>query len=97
MIVLGDHRERRPGHTNVVNHRPNGGIDDRQRLVGVRKRRNVDLPEPLNQLHRTERGTWGAACAHAADHLAGTVAHLAAAGVRHLTWAPGTRVEDPAV
>jgi hypothetical protein len=51
MVVLGDDGECRPGHAHLGEHRPNRGVDHRQRLVGVRERRDVDAQQPLDQVH----------------------------------------------
>ena len=48
---VGDDRERRPGHPDVGDHRMERGIDDGQRLVGVRERRDVDREQPVDELH----------------------------------------------
>jgi hypothetical protein len=48
MVVLGDDRERRPGHPYVRDHRPDRGIDHQQRLVGIGERRDVNSQQPLD-------------------------------------------------
>ena len=57
VVVLGEDREGGPGHADVRDHRPQRGLGHRQRLVGVRERRDVDLQQPLDQVHGRERAT----------------------------------------